>query len=243
MGAPELDIVIPVYNEGENIGPVLRLLRERVRTPFRVLICYDFEADNTIPAVKKFLAKPSKGRKMPVQFVKNSGQGPHGAILSGFKAGKAPAVLVWPADDITNAPQIDKMMEKYRAGCDIVAACRFMPGGTMQGCPWLKDLLVRLSAFSLYHFARVPSRDPSNGLRLFSRKALKTIPIQSTQGFTYSIELLVKAHRMGLKVADVPFRWIERKKGKSRFQVGPWLFPYLRWYAYAFGTTFFRLKG
>ena len=112
----------------------------------------------------------------------------------------------------------------------------------MQGCPWLKDLLVRLAAFSLYHFARVPSRDPSNGLRLFSRKVLKAIPIQSTQGFTYSIELLVKAHRMGLKVADVPFRWIERKKGKSRFQVGSWLFAYLRWYAYAFGTTFFSAQ-
>jgi glycosyltransferase involved in cell wall biosynthesis len=182
MNSPELDIVIPVYNEGENIVPVLEHLRSQVRTNFRVLICYDFEADNTLPVVKEFLAKPPKHRKMAVQFVKNSGKGAHGAIMSGFGAGKAPAVLVWPADDETNGSQIDKMMEKFRTGCDLVAACRFMPGGCMVGCPWIKDILVRTAAFTLYHFARVPSRDASNGLRLFSRKILNTIPIESTQG-------------------------------------------------------------
>lgn len=243
MSIPELDIVIPVYNEGGNIVSILNSLGTHVRTPFRVLICYDFDADNTLPAVNDFLAKASRGKKVAIEFVKNSGNGAHGAVMSGFGASNAAAVLVWPADDETNAAQIDKMMEKFRSGCDIVAACRFMPGGCMRGCPWLKDLLVRLAAFSLYHFARVPSRDASNGLRLFSSKLLKAIPIQSTQGFTYSIELLVKAHRMGLKVADVPFRWIERKSGESRFQVGPWLLAYLKWYAYAFRTTYFRLRA
>jgi glycosyltransferase involved in cell wall biosynthesis len=243
MNVPELDIVIPVYNEGENILSALQSLYAHVRTSFRVFICYDFEADNTLPVVKDFMEKASHGKEILIEFVKNSGKGAHGAIMSGFNNSDAAAVLVLPADDETNATQIDLMMEKYRSGCDIVAACRFMPGGSMQGCPWLKDFLVRSAAFSLYYFARVPSRDPTNGLRLFSRKTLKTIPIKSTHGFAYSIELLVKAHRAGLKVADVPSRWIERKRGKSRFRVGPWLLIYLKWYTYAFCTTFLRLRS
>jgi len=232
---PDLDIVLPVYNEGRGILPVLRSLKDHIRTPLRILLCYDFEEDDTLPAVRAF-QEGSAGRDFPIVLVKNPARGPHSAILEGFRRSEAPAVLVWPADDVTNAAQVDLMMGKFREGHDIVAACRFMPGGTMQGCPWLKDLLVRCAAFSLHRLAGVPSRDASNGLRLFSRRVLREIPIESSRGFTYSIELLVKAHRRGWRVADVPFRWIERTDGKSRFRVGAWLLAYLRWYVYAFGT-------
>ena len=51
---PELDIVIPVYNEGENILPVLESFKRHVTTPCRVLICYDHESDNTLPAVRAY---------------------------------------------------------------------------------------------------------------------------------------------------------------------------------------------
>jgi hypothetical protein len=50
----------------------------------------------------------------------------------------------------------------------------------------------------------------------------------------------VKAHRLGWRIAEVPVRWFERRHGASRFQVIKWLPAYLRWYVYAFATTFLR---
>jgi len=233
MTAPKLDIVIPVYNEGENILPALDSFKRHVKTPYRVLICYDREEDNTLPVVRAY---PQEN--FTIQLVKNRGKGALGAVLTGFEDSTASAVLMYPADDDYNAPQIDPMMAKFREGCEIVVASRFIPGGCMRGCPWLKATLVRSSAFALYHFARLPTRDPSNGLRIFSRRILDTIQIESTVGFAYSIELLVKAHRLGWRIDEVPASWFERRAGKSRFQVLKWVPQYLHWFGYAFATTY-----
>lgn len=233
MGAGvELDILIPVYNEGANILPTLEALEREVKTPYRVLICYDRDDDDTLPAVA------SRQWKNPVVNVKNERRGAHGAIVTGFEASTAPAVMVIPADDDYTAPRVDGMVEAFRKGSDIVCASRFVAGGRMVGCPWLKATLVRSSAFTLHWIARLPTRDASNGLRLFSRRVIDTIAIESTVGFTYSIELLVKAHRLGWTITDVPAEWFERKAGKSRFAVIKWLPAYLTWYRYAFATTY-----
>jgi dolichol-phosphate mannosyltransferase len=233
--APELEIVIPVYNEGANILRVLDSLRAHVRTPFRVLICYDHDDDDTLTALRA-----AGVGNLDVRLVKNRGRGALGAVLTGFEESRAPAVLVIPADDDDNAPHVDAMVDAFRDHCMIVSGSRFLPGGCMVGCPWLKATLVRSSAWALHTFARLPSRDPSNGLRLFSREVLETIPIESTLGFAYSIELLVKCHRLGWKVGEVPVSWYERRAGQSRFRVLRWLPQYLRWFFYAFATTYLR---
>ena len=93
----------------------------------------------------------------------------------------------------------------------------------MVGCPWLKAVLVRAANFTLYHLARLPTHDASNGFRLFSRRVTTEIPIESERGFCYSIELLVKCHRLGWRIGEVPARWFERAHGASRFQVVKWL--------------------
>jgi len=110
----------------------------------------------------------------------------------------------------------------------------------MVGCPLLKAAIVRASAWTLFHLARLPTHDASNGFRLFSRRILRDVPIESTAGFTYSIELLVKCHRLGWRVGEVPVEWHERKTGQSRFKVLGWLPAYFGWFAYAFGTTYLR---
>jgi glycosyltransferase involved in cell wall biosynthesis len=227
-----LDIVIPVYNEGRNIVPVLAALRREVKTPFTVLICYDFEADDTLPALKD----PAVAG-IDIRLVRNSGRGAHAAVMAGFAASRAPWVLVFPADDDFNAGILDAMVEKAEAGCDIVCASRFIPGGCMVGCPWLKAVLVRSAAFLLHRLARLPTRDPTSGFRLFSRRVLDSIFVESHEGFTYSIELLVKCHRLGWKVGEVPAKWYERKAGESRFRILRWIPAYLRWFFYAFATT------
>jgi len=232
-----LDIIIPVYNEGANILATLQSVMRAVRTPARVLICYDREDDDTLSAVEKHR---DALRALPIVFVRNRGRGAHGAVLSGFAASEAPLAVVLPADDDYNAGILDAMVTQAEAGCDIVCASRFMPGGSMVGCPWLKAVLLRAGNFTLYHFARLPTRDASNGFRLFTRRVMDQIAVESDRGFCYSIELLAKCHRLGWRVGEVPARWFERTRGASRFQVIRWLPAYLRWYLYAFATTYLR---
>jgi len=235
----QLDIVIPVYHEGRNILAALGALSGAVKTPARVLICYDSEDDDTLPAVRN---NPQAYAGLPVEFVRNADRGAHAAIMSGFAASRAPFIVVYPADDDHNAAILDRMVARAEQGCDVVCASRFMPGGSMVGCPWLKATLVRGASFTLHHFARLPAQDASNGLRLFSRRVIEQIRIQSDQGFCYSIELLVKAHRLRWPIGQVPSQWIERRQGQSRFRVLRWLPAYLRWYGYAFATTLLRRR-
>ena len=230
-----LDIVIPVYNEGRAFLAVVDALTQHVRTPFRLLVCYDFEEDTTLAALA---AAPRPD--VEIELVRNSGRGVLDAIRGGFLASRAPAVLVFPGDDDYNADRVDAMWSRFEAGADVVVASRFIKGGGMRGAPLLKAVLVRVSALALYHIARVPTRDPSNGFRLFSRRVLDRIPIESSAGFAYSIELLVKCHRLRWPIAEVPAQWYERRHGRSRFRLGPWLPEYLRWFRYAFATTYLR---
>ena len=231
----ELDIVIPVYNEGSSILATLGALVRELKTPARVLICYDRPDDDTLPAVRGNAAVYGA---MPIEFVKNGGQGAQQAVLTGFAASRAPYILVLPADDDFNAGILDSMVALARGGSDIVCASRFMPGGKMEGCPWLKAALVRSAAFMLHRFAGLPTYDPTSGFRLFSRRVIERITIESDRGFCYSIELLVKAHRLGWKVSEVPAVWFERKHGVSRFKVLRWVPAYLRWFGYGFATRF-----
>jgi dolichol-phosphate mannosyltransferase len=237
---PRLDIVIPVYNEGGIILATLGALRRQVTTPSRILICYDRPDDDTLSTIK---ANPDAVAGLDIEFVRNTSRGAHGAVMSGFAESRAPYVLVFPADDDFNAGIIDAMIAQGDKGAAIVCASRFIPGGSMIGCPWLKAALVRTAAFSLYYIARLPTRDATNGFRLFSRRVVDQIAVESDQGFCYSLEILVKCHRLGWPVADVPAQWIERKQGSSRFQVLAWVPAYLRWYLYAFATTFLRLPA
>lgn len=233
--APRLDIVIPVYNEGNIIRATLAELRARVRTPFRILICYDRPDDDTLSTIE---SNPDKVEGLVIDFVRNPSRGAHAAVMAGFAASRAPYVLVFPADDDFNAGMIDAMVAKADEGADVVCASRFIPGGCMVGCPWLKAALVRTAAFTLYYVARLPTRDATNGFRLFSRRVIDHIEVESDLGFCYSLEMLVKCHRLGWPVADVPAQWFERKQGTSRFQVLRWVPAYLRWFLYAFATTY-----
>ena len=234
----KLDIVIPVYNEGDGIIPVLDSLKEHVETTYRVLICYDHDDDTTLAALKS-----SDAEGTHIVLVKNRGMGAHGAVKTGFETSDADAVIVMPADDDYNANILDKMVEHCRHGADLVCASRFIKGGCMEGCRWLKAVLVRTTAFTLRHFGRLPTHDATNGFRLFSRRLLDCVEIESTEGFCYSIELLVKCHRLGWHVEQIPARWYERKAGTSRFRIFKWAPLYLRWYFYGFATTYLFQKA
>ena len=134
------------------------------------------------------------------------------------------------------------MYNHYLDGNHIVAASRFIKGGSMKNCPLLKSILVRLASFTLYHLSSIPIKDASNGFRLFSRKLLNEMNIESEVGFAYSLELLAKCNRLGYKISEVPAQWEERSEGSSRFKIFKWLPQYLKWYIYGLSTTWLRKR-
>ena len=87
---PRIDLVIPVYNEGANILSTLGALARDVRTPLRVLICYDRDDDDTLPAVRN---RPDVHAGLDVVFIRNRGRGAHGAVMAGFAASRAEIVV------------------------------------------------------------------------------------------------------------------------------------------------------
>jgi len=232
----ELEIVVPVYNEGKNIISLLEDVRRHVKTPYRVMICYDFDEDDTLPAVEAYEHRATT----EVAYVKNIGRGPNMAVVSGLKQSTAPYVLTHMADDDFNGNIIDAMMDRGKAGAAIVAGSRFLPGGCMEGCVWYKRILTVTANMSMYLVGRSPIRDATNGFKLFSRELLDAVELESTEGFTYAIELVAKAHRLGLRLDEIPAKWYERREGESRFQILPWIKPYLRWYFFTFATTWLR---
>ena len=241
----QLDIIIPVYNEAANIIKVFEQFRLHIKSNYRVLICYDFSEDDTLVAIRNYQEQMHYNYNQPsidIQLIRNNNKGPLAAIVCGFKRSTAPYVLVYPADDFINAQLIDQMLFMAKSGADIVCPSRFISGGYMQNCPKIKSLLMQATNFLLHKIAKIPTHDASNGFRLFSRKVLDTINIESTKGFAYSIELLVKAHRLNYKIAELPSRWIERTNGKSRFKIFSWSYCYGRWFIYAFCTIIYKLN-
>jgi glycosyltransferase involved in cell wall biosynthesis len=228
--APELSVVRPVYNEAENIRPVLEGLRSAVRTPYEVLVVHDFDEDTTVPVVRGLMAE------MPnVRLHRNTlGRGVLAAMKSGIAATDAPYVLVSMADGSDDLSRVDEMVALARAGADVVAASRYMPGGRQIGGPRLKGFLSRAAGLSLHWFGRVPIHDSTNNFKLYSRPFLDSVTIESTGGFELAIELSVKAALAGRRLAEVPTTWRDRAVGQSRFKLGAWLPRYLRWYLYLY---------
>ena len=233
-----LEIIMPIYNEGDKVIKLLNLFHASVKTQFRLLLCYDSNDDNIFD-YKSDLKKYS----FDTMLVKNSSTGPCAAVKEGINYGNSDCVIVYPADDFLNINIIDQMYESFKKNNDIVVASRFIKGGSMKRCPLIKAILVRLASIILYLFSSIPVRDASNGFRLFSRKLIDTINIESEVGFAYSLELLVKCNRLKFKIHEIPAKWEERNEvSGSRFEILKWLPEYLRWFFYGLETTWLR-KG
>ncbi len=224
------DIIIPVYNEGENIIKLIKYLLNSSKNISNIYICFDFDNDSSIISIKNSEYKNNKN----IILLKNHHSGPCEAVKTGFYNSKSKVVVMYPADDFHNGLLLDKMYEYFLNGYDVICPSRFMKGGIMKNCPLLKSILVRIASFTLYYFARIKTKDPTNGFRMFSRKLLNNVSIKSNEGFAYSIELLVKAKHLNLNIIEVPSIWIEREDRKSSFKIIKWSKSYIKWYLLAF---------
>ena len=221
--------MVPVYNEAENFPRFYKSIVEHVRTPWRLLVVYDREEDTTLPVARGIAAGDSR-----VELVLNTGRGVLGALKTGLSRPTHGWVVVTMADGSDDHRQIDAMVALAREGADVVAASRYMRGGAQHGAPLLKSTLSRVAGLSLKLLARLPTSDPTNNYKLYSADFLRSISVESTGGFEVALELTVKAHLQGRRIAELPTVWQERTAGTSRFQLRKWLPRYLRWYLVVF---------
>lgn len=227
--SPELSIILPVYNEGEAVEPVLRALSSSVSTPHELVVVYDFDGDTTVPVIAR-LATEIPG----LRGLRNDlGRGVLNAMKAGIAATATPYVLISMADGSDEPLVVDPMVALAREGADVVAASRYMRGGRQIGGPVLKRLMSRTAGLTLHWFAGVPTHDPTNNFKLYSRRFLDSVTIESAAGFELALELTVKAKMAGRRVAEVPTTWRDRMTGTSNFKLRKWLPHYLRWYVIA----------
>jgi glycosyltransferase involved in cell wall biosynthesis len=230
MDTVPLGIIIPVYNEAENIREALSAIEKRIITPHRIYIVYDFEEDNTLPVAKEFL---DKGTDM--RLVRNPVQGVVNAIKTGLKEAEEDYLLVTMADLSDDYTIVDHMCRLMDEGYDVVCGSRYMKGGKQIGGPFLKKTISRIADVSLSYITGLPTHDATNSFKLYRKSMLDSINIESDGGFEIGMEIAVKAHFSGFRVTEVPCTWTEREKGESRFKILKWAPKYLRWYFYATG--------
>jgi glycosyltransferase involved in cell wall biosynthesis len=228
---PRVSVVIPAYNEGEHILPVLDRIFEAVHLPCEVLVVVDAPDDTTVPVVDEYSLKEPRLRYL----VNTYGRGPANAIRFGIESAAAPVAVVTMADGCDDPRQIDDLARLVDRGVAVAVASRYMPGGQQVGGPGLKGLMSKTAGRSLRVLAHIGTRDATNSFKAYSTEFVRSVGIDSRDGFELGIELTAKARRMRLPVAEIPTIWLDRQAGVSNFRVAKWIPGYLRWYRFAFG--------
>lgn len=228
---PRVSVIITAYNEGDTIAACLDRVLEAVALPCEVLVVYDSPDDTTAPHVEKYAE--SDDRVVPA--LNAYGRGPARAIRWGIDHARADVVVVTMADGCDDPQQIDQLARLVERGVVVAAASRYMKGGQQVGGPVLKRTMSRTAGISLHLLARVGTRDATNSFKAYDRAFVQSVGIESDAGFEVGLELVAKARRLRLPVAEVPTIWLDRSFGVSNFKLAKWLPSYLRWYRFAYG--------
>jgi dolichol-phosphate mannosyltransferase len=228
---PRVSIVVPAYNEGSAIDEFLGRVLEAVELPCELLVVVDTPEDTTLPYIEKYARHDPRARSV----LNPLGPGPAQAIRYGIEQSLADVVVVTMADGSDDPQQIDQLVRLVERGVVVAAASRYSRGGQQVGGPFLKGTLSRLAGLSLALLARVGTRDATNSFKAYDMDFIRTVGIESDAGFEIGIELVAKARRARLPVAELPTIWLERDQGMSNFKLASWIPRYVRWWLFAFG--------
>jgi len=215
-------IIIPTYNESENIIALLSRL-DRVRNELSssykidILIVDDNSPDKTVD-----IAKSSQIQNLSVlSRVKKSGLGP--AYLAGFNIGlKGDYQFFVQMDaDLSHMPeQLENLLEVASSKC-LVIGTRWMPGGSVVNWPFHRRLISKLGTKYASFVLNLRYKDLTSGYRVVPRQLLEKIKLNSieTKGYGFQIEVALKAHDAGFEIKQVPITFIERENGRSKMGV------------------------
>jgi len=209
-------VVIPTYNEMENIE---RIIREVLKqgAEFEILVVDDNSPDGTAGAVKK-LQEELNGRIHLLERPGKMGLGT--AYVAGFKFAleRDYDYIIEMDADFSHDPQVLPRFLEADESADLVLGSRYVTGVNVVNWP-LRRLLLSYGA-SLYTriITGLPVKDPTGGFKCFRRRVLEAIDLDkvNSNGYSFQIEMSFRAWRKGFKIKEIPIIFTDRVGGKSK---------------------------
>lgn len=232
-------VVLPTYNERENLTTVVGLARSALATcdppvDGTVLIVDDGSPDGTGELADALAREHADVRVL--HRARKGGLG--GAYLAGFDAALAQdADLVIEMDaDLSHDPaDIPRLIAAAREGADVVLGSRYLPGGGVEGWPLHRRLISRAGGRYAAIMLGLPLTDLTGGFKCFRAGALRALDpdLVHSRGYAFQIELTFHAARAGLEIVEIPIVFRERELGRSKMSAAIaieaiWRVPALR---------------
>lgn len=213
----QVSIIIPTYNESQNIIQILRSIGENLpkNTSTEAIVIDDNSPDGTGTMVEDYLNNVKRIAGYTIDIIhRTTKKGLGSAVLKGIQYAKGETIVVMDSD-FSHPPQIiPKMVEMLRKShCDIVVASRYMQGGAIHG--WsVKRKIMSKSATSIAKLGlRISTSDPMSGFFAFKKNLIKGLKIDAI-GYKMLLEILVKTR--GANVKEIPYTFTNRKLGSSK---------------------------
>jgi dolichyl-phosphate beta-glucosyltransferase len=201
---PTLTIVVPAYREAERLPASLpRLLHHlRDRTDVEVLVVDDGSTDDTVAVARSLLAGRPGAR-----VLERPHRGKGAAVAAGMAVATGDRVVFMDADLATDLAALAPVVAALDHA-DVVLGSRRAPGAVTSGFTPVGALAHRTFSLLARVVTRVPVRDFQCGFKAFHAEAARSIfPLVTEPGYAFDVEVLVVAHRLGLRIEEVPVRW------------------------------------
>ena len=219
MSTPAL-VVIPTFNERENIETLIRELLE-IRE-LRILIVDDQSPDGT-GALADAAARQHPGRLSVLHRTGPRGLGR--SYIDGMRhaLGVDAAVICQMDADLSHRPSdVPRLIAATEEGADLVIGSRYVAGGAIENWPRRR---VWLSAFANLYVRTITGlepRDVTSGFRAWRRETLARIPLDAldVDGYAFQVEMTWQARRVGSRIVEVPITFVERRQGQSKLSGG-----------------------
>ncbi|NLE76331.1 MAG: polyprenol monophosphomannose synthase [Chloroflexi bacterium] len=211
MQRVNVSVVLPTYNEAENIGPLTLAILAHLTDPVEVWVVDDDSPDGTWGVVANLAAQDPRVRLLR----RTDARGLTSAISAGIAASSGD-VVVWMDCDFSMPPEvIPQLVYALRTGADVALGSRYVPGGGDVGHSWM----ARAFSWTINAFAALllgwGVRDYTSGFVAARREVLERIPLQGDYG-EYCIDLLHRAQRLGYQVEEIPYTCVTRASGESK---------------------------
>lgn len=214
-------IVIPTYNERENVPPLLEQVFALDVPELHVLFVDDGSPDGTGQLVEDLKAT-YPGRLDILHRQGKLGLGT--AYIQGFQKAIADGAQVIGQMDADFSHPIQKIPEMLAAlqEVDIAIGSRYIPGGSLdEDWPFWRKGLSKFGNFYARTILNLPIRDVTGGFRFWKRAALQSLPLERVRsnGYVFQVEMAFIAHRLGLQFREVPIYFADRRWGTSKMSL------------------------